>query len=75
MVDFAVSSAKFTNTGGGLLNSSKPDTYVEVFVDGVSAKKTGLHKKSNHPAWNETFVMCVICAHPTFTPNVCVTDR
>jgi hypothetical protein len=74
-VCFAVTSAKFTSTGGGLLNSSKPDTYVEVFVDGVSAKKSGVHKKSNHPSWNETFIMCVMCATRAHFYQMDVADR
>ncbi|XP_041375572.1 NEDD4-like E3 ubiquitin-protein ligase WWP1 [Gigantopelta aegis] len=52
-----IQSAKLTTTGG--IFSSKPDTYLELSVDGQPPRKTDISKKTTTPKWDEHFTVLV----------------
>lgn len=54
---FVVTTAEITNTAA--LFSSKPDAYVELTLDGQTARKTEIAKKTCSPKWDEIFTVYV----------------
>ncbi|XP_059140326.1 E3 ubiquitin-protein ligase Su(dx)-like [Physella acuta] len=56
-ITIKVSSAKL-NTAGGLF-SSKPDPYLELSIDGGSARKTDVCRKTTTPKWDDQFTVLV----------------
>lgn len=53
----SVTNAEITNTGA--IFSSKPDAYLELIVDGQSARKTEVIRKSTSPRWDDIFTVWV----------------